>query len=107
MAGISPTRQLSNSPTRQLANWSDYFLRKSSAPCRRSSTRIWGMSAQPLRTAFGLVAIGLLVMSRGPASAVADKDWPLKVQTAKSPAADASSAPQMAAEGGRAILSWI
>lgn len=65
------------------------------------------MAPDTLRAAIGALSIGLLAVSQPPAAAVADRDWPLKVQAVKSPAADASSAPQLTGDGDRAILSWI
>src|SRR5262245_58602230 len=65
------------------------------------------MASRTFPTAIGLASIGLLVLSRPPATAVADRDWSVKVDSAKSPAADSSLAPQLTAQGDRVILSWI
>ena len=65
------------------------------------------MNLRTLRIAIGVLALAALATERTPSSAVADRDWPLKLEPMTSPAGDVSSAPQLTTAGDRAILSWM
>jgi hypothetical protein len=65
------------------------------------------MKLRTLRIAIGVLALAALATERAPSSAVADREWPLKLEPVASPAGDLSSGPQLTTQGDRAILSWM
>ena len=64
----------------------------------------------PARLLLAAAAAACLVWSASrlaASSAAADANWVVKIELLDSPAGDASSAPQLTAQGDRALLSWM